>query len=223
MPHSGGKLGVTPFLAIQSSLYLLVLQLVPLTSVHSKNAFSAFCVSSTLFLRTVTKIEVSSAYLVRSLAWQYWVTSTSFKNRLNKYRPLTLPWVVLRLTSFQSQTVLWQTTLCFLSEKKLTYSTSWQRMGLKGPVLVSLLISCAHSVKGFWEIHRKQPDWSALLLPNWPYPKHQCKWYYIWAYADTVWGLSTHCFRSALVYNVCVLLRTCSIELYADDTLIFCW
>ena len=36
MPHSGGKLGLTPFLAIQSSLHLLVLQLIPLTSVHSK-------------------------------------------------------------------------------------------------------------------------------------------------------------------------------------------
>ena len=107
MLHSGGKLGVTPFLAIQSSLYLFVLQLIPLTSVHSKNAFSAFCVSSTLFLRTVTIIEVSSAYVVRSLAWQYWVTSRSSKNRLNKYGPLTLPWVVPQLTSFQSQTVLW--------------------------------------------------------------------------------------------------------------------
>ena len=105
MPHSGGKLGVTPFLAIQSSLHLLVLQLIPLTSVHSKNAFSAFCDSSPLFLHTVTRIEVSSAYLVRSLSLQYWVTSRSFKNRLNKYRPLMLPWVVLRLTSFQSQTV----------------------------------------------------------------------------------------------------------------------
>ena len=84
MPHSGGKSGVTPFLAIQSSLHLLVLQLIPLTSVHSKNAFSAFCDSSTLFLRTVTRIEVSSAYLVRSLSWQYRATSRSFKNRLNK-------------------------------------------------------------------------------------------------------------------------------------------
>ena len=56
---------------IQSSVYLVVLQLIPLSSVHSKNAFSAFYVSSILFLRTVTKIEVSSAYLVRSLAWQY--------------------------------------------------------------------------------------------------------------------------------------------------------
>ena len=105
MPHRNGKSGVTPFLAIQSSLHLLVLQLIPLTSVHSKNAFSAFCDSSPLFLHTVTRIEVSSAYLVRSLSLQYWVTSRSFKNRLNKYRPLMLPWVVLRLTSFQSQTV----------------------------------------------------------------------------------------------------------------------
>ena len=72
MPHSGGKLDVTPFLAIQSSLHLLdVLQLIPLTSVHSKSALSAFCDSSTLFLRTVTRIEMSSAYLVRSLSWQY--------------------------------------------------------------------------------------------------------------------------------------------------------
>ena len=86
MPHSRGKSGVTPFLAIQSSLHLLVLQLIPLTSVHSKNAFSAFCDSSTLFLRTVTRIEVSSAYLVRSLSWQYRATSRSFKNRLNKLR-----------------------------------------------------------------------------------------------------------------------------------------
>ena len=105
MPRRGGKLKVTPFLVIQSSLHLLVLQLIPLTSVHSKNAFSAFCDSSPLFLHTVTRIEVSSAYLVRSLSLQYWVTSRSFKNRLNKYRPLMLPWVVLRLTSFQSQTV----------------------------------------------------------------------------------------------------------------------
>ena len=149
-----------------------------------------FYVSSTLFLRTVTKIEVSSAYLVRSLACQYWVTLRSFKNRLNKYGLLTLPWVVPRLTSFQSQTVLWQTTLCFLSGKKLTYGTSWQCIGLKGSVLVCLLISCADSVKGFWKIHRKQPDCSVLLLPNWPHPKHQCKWYYLWTYADSVWGLS---------------------------------
>ena len=105
MPHRGGKFGETPVLAIQISLHLLVLQLIPLTSVHSKNAFSAFCDSSPLFLHTVTRIEVSSAYLVRSLSLQYWVTSRSFKNRLNKYRPLMLPWVVLRLTSFQSQTV----------------------------------------------------------------------------------------------------------------------
>ena len=151
-----------------------------------------FYVSSTLFLRTVTKIEVSSAYLVRSLAWQYWVTLRSFKNRLNRYGPLTLPWVVPQLTSFQSQTVLWQTILCFLSGKKLTYSTSWQCMGLKGSVLVSLLISCADSVKGFWKIHRKQPDCSVLPLPNWPYPKHQCKWYYLWTYADSFWGLSRY-------------------------------
>ena len=82
MPHRGGKLKVTPFLVIQSSLHLLVLQLIPLTSVHSKNAFSDFCDSSTLFLRTVTRIEVSSAYLV--VSWQYWATSRSFKNRLNK-------------------------------------------------------------------------------------------------------------------------------------------
>ena len=86
MPHSGRKLGVTPFLAIQSSLHLLVLQLIPLTSVHSKNAFSAFFDSSALFLRTVTRTEVSSAYLVRSLSWQYRATSRSFKNRLNKLR-----------------------------------------------------------------------------------------------------------------------------------------
>ena len=88
MPHRGGKLGVTPFLAIQSSMHLLVLSL---TSVHSKNAFSTFCDSSTPFLRTVTRIELSSAYFVRSLSWQYWATSRSFKNRLNKYGPLTLP------------------------------------------------------------------------------------------------------------------------------------
>ena len=36
MSHNGGKLGVTPFLAIQSSLHLLVLQLIPLTSVTPK-------------------------------------------------------------------------------------------------------------------------------------------------------------------------------------------
>ena len=179
MPHRRGKLGVTPFLAIQSSLHWLVLQLMPLTYVHSKHALQAFCDSSTLFLCTVSRTEVSSAYLVRSLSWQHWVTSRSSKNRLNKYGPLTLPWVVPQLTSFQSQTVLWQTTLCFLSDKKLTYSTSWQCMGLKSSVLVSLLISCADSVKGFWKIHRKQPDYSVLLLPNWPHPKHQCKWYYL--------------------------------------------
>ena len=125
MPHSGGKSGVTPFLAIQSSLHLLVLQLISLTSVRSKNAFSAFCDSSTLFLRTVTRIEVSSAYLVRSLSWQYRATSRSFKNSLNKY-----PWVVPRLTSFQLQTVLWQTILCFLSDKKLTYQLTMY--GFKG-------------------------------------------------------------------------------------------
>ena len=101
MPHRGGKLGVTPFLAIQSSMHLLVLQLISLTSVNSKNAFSTFCDSSTPFLRTVTRIELWSAYFVRSLSWQYWATSRSFENRLNKYGPLTLPWVVLRLTSFQ--------------------------------------------------------------------------------------------------------------------------
>ena len=84
LPHSGGKLGVTPSLAIQRSFHFLVLQLIQLTSVHSKNPFSAFCDSSTLFFRTVTRTEVSSAYLVRSLSWQYWVTSRSFKNRLNK-------------------------------------------------------------------------------------------------------------------------------------------
>ena len=50
------------------SLHLLVLQLISLTSVHSKNAFSTFCDSSTLFLCTVTRTEVSSAYLVRSLS-----------------------------------------------------------------------------------------------------------------------------------------------------------
>ena len=70
---------MTPFLAIQSSLHLLVLQLIPLTSVHSKNAFSAFCDSSTLLLRTVTRIKVSSAYLVRSLSLQYGATSRSLE------------------------------------------------------------------------------------------------------------------------------------------------
>ena len=84
----------------------------------------AFCDSSTLFLRTVTRIEV------RSLSWQYWATSRSFKNRLNKYGPLTLTWVVPWLPSFQSQTVLWQTTLCFLSDKKLTYQLTMY--GFKG-------------------------------------------------------------------------------------------
>ena len=101
MPHRGGEVRCDTFLAIQSSLHLLVLQLISLTSVNSKNAFSTFCDSSTPFLRTVTTIEVSSAYFVRSLSWQYWATSRSFKNRLNKYGPLTLPWVVPRLTSFQ--------------------------------------------------------------------------------------------------------------------------
>ena len=152
---------MTPFLAIQSSLHLLVLQLIPLTSVHSKSAFSAFCDSSTLFLRTVTRIEASSAYLVRSLSWQYWATSRSFKNRLNKYGPLTLRWVLPRLTSFQSQTVLWQTPLYFCQTR--SWRTSRQCMGLKGSVLISLLIIVLDSVKGFWKIYRKQPDCSVVV------------------------------------------------------------
>ena len=142
MPHRGGKFGETPVLAIQISLHLLVLQLIPLTSVHSKNAFSAFCDSSTLFLRTVSRIEVSSAYLVRSLSWEYWATSRSFKKRLNKYGPLTLRWIVPRLTSFRSQTVLWQTTHSVFCQTR-SWRTSWQCMGLKGSVLISLLVNCA--------------------------------------------------------------------------------
>ena len=135
MPHSGGKSGVTPFLAIQSSLHLLVLQLISLTSVRSKNAFSAFCDSSTLFLRTVTRIEVSSAYLVRSLSWQYRATSRSFKNSLNKY-----PWVRGWHPSNYKQCY---DRPFFVFSPTRSWRTSWQCMGLKGSVLVSILISCA--------------------------------------------------------------------------------
>ena len=71
MPHGGGKLGVTPFLAIQSSLHWLVLQLMPLTYVHSKNALKAFCDSSTLFLCTVIINNIIIKYLYSAYTFKF--------------------------------------------------------------------------------------------------------------------------------------------------------
>ena len=72
---------------------------------------------------------------------------------LERYGPLTLPWVVPLLTGFQSHSKLLQHTLCFLSFKKFKYQLVIY--GFSGSFLVRIMF---HRVKSFAEVHSNKAN-----------------------------------------------------------------
>ena len=71
-------------------------------------------------------IAISSAYLKSMSTPCDWILRP-FRKTLNKYGPLTDPWVEPLLTSFHSPTkLLSYTTLCCLSERKLRYNSEYK-------------------------------------------------------------------------------------------------
>ena len=119
MPKTGVNTFVQLFFLITRSLHFLLLLDIKFFSHHFINVLTISSELSCSF-HTRETILVSSAYLNR-MSFPFKLISRSLRKMVNRWGPLTLPCVVLLLTSFHCPTNPSYNSLCFLPFKKLRY------------------------------------------------------------------------------------------------------